>query len=339
MKTETHTPKVSVVIPLYNKGPYIARAIDSVLAQSEQEFEIVIVDDASTDGGAETVKTYSDHRIRLIHRDAPGAGGHAARNAGIKNAAAPLIAFLDADDRFNPEHLAVILGLAAKYEAAGAYATCIETVWENGQRTVWKVSPLRSAGAEDVLIADFCRHAQLGPVISTSATAIPKKTFDEVGLFPEGVPLGGDLDMWMRVGVKYPVAVSAYVGCVSHRDAGNRIDTGRIKGMEYELVRTGLRLLSSAHLHKEQRRHLREYISMYQLITAKQLVLLGERDRARRMLLQCRTIKYIFRKAWWLFWTLIPTPLTLEAQRIKKRMNRGGAGLREAAPNSSAEAL
>ena len=319
------TPTVSVVIPLYNKGPHIARAIDSVLAQSERDFEIVVVNDASTDGGAESVGRYSDRRIRLIHRDAPGPGGHAARNAGIKAASAPLIAFLDADDNYNPEFLAVILGLEKKYEEAGAFGTSFEIVRGN-RKTVSRTSSLRGAGTPDVLVRDYFRDALSGFVICSSATAIRREIFDVVGMFPEGVPLGGDLEMWMRVGARYPIAVSRYVGAVYHKDAVNRTDTGRIQGREYELVSTGLRLLSSGGLDMNRRRNLREHVSMYQLKTAAQLVLLGQRRRARKILLQSRTRRFLLSKVWWLFWTLMPASVTVRAQRIKRIIAGPGGG-------------
>lgn len=320
MTGSAEVPKVSVVIPLYNKGPHIARAIDSVLAQSERDFEIVVVDDASTDGGLEIVRRYSDPRIRLVRRDAPGPGGHAARNAGINASSAPLIAFLDADDNYNPEFLAVILAMARKYEAAGAYGTAFEIVIDGGQRSVSRTSSLREAGTADVLVRDYFRDALKGFVICASATAIRRTTFDEVGLFPEGVPLGGDLEMWMRVGARHSIAVSAYVGAVYHKDAVNRVDNGRIQGREYELVRTGLRLLASGGLDEERRRHLREHVSMYQIKTGAQLVLLGRRHQGRKSLLQSRTRIFWFKKAWWLFWSLMPAPVTFGAQTLKRKI-------------------
>ncbi|NLB79493.1 MAG: glycosyltransferase family 2 protein, partial [Clostridiaceae bacterium] len=118
------TPKVSVVIPLYNKAPYIMRSLRSVLAQSYQNFEIVVVDDGSTDGGGDIVLSVGDPCIRLIRQE--NGGVSAARNRGIQEAKADLIAFLDADDEWKPSFLELILDMYSNYPDAGLYGTCYE---------------------------------------------------------------------------------------------------------------------------------------------------------------------------------------------------------------------
>lgn len=96
-------PQVSVIIPLYNKGRYIARALDSVFAQTFEDFEVLVVDDGSTDNGPEIVAGYADPRLRMIRQTNAGPG--AARNRGIKEAKGHYVAFLDADDEWLPEFL------------------------------------------------------------------------------------------------------------------------------------------------------------------------------------------------------------------------------------------
>ncbi|MGI6022871.1 MAG: glycosyltransferase family 2 protein, partial [Methanoculleus sp.] len=93
-------PEVSVVIPLYNKAPYIARALASVITQTCQGFEVIVIDDGSTDGGAEIVRRLDDTRIRVIRQENRGVS--AARNRGIESARTDFIAFLDADDEWMP---------------------------------------------------------------------------------------------------------------------------------------------------------------------------------------------------------------------------------------------
>ncbi|MBW1727683.1 MAG: glycosyltransferase family 2 protein [Deltaproteobacteria bacterium] len=96
-------PQISVIIPLYNKGPYIRRALDSVFSQTFQDYEVIVVDDGSTDDGPDKVKAYNDPRLRLIRQANAGPG--AARNRGIKEAKGQYVAFLDADDEWLPEFL------------------------------------------------------------------------------------------------------------------------------------------------------------------------------------------------------------------------------------------
>lgn len=96
-------PKISVIIPLYNKGKYIARALDSVFNQTYQNYEIIVVDDGSTDEGPNILRTYDDSRLNVIHQINAGPG--AARNCGIRESSAPFLAFLDADDEYLPNFL------------------------------------------------------------------------------------------------------------------------------------------------------------------------------------------------------------------------------------------
>ncbi|MBD2101128.1 glycosyltransferase family 2 protein [Leptolyngbya sp. FACHB-261] len=100
---EQNSPAVSIVIPLYNKGKYIARGLNSILAQTYKNFEIIVVDDGSTDQGPSIVSSYTDPRVKLIYQANAGPG--AARNRGIAESTAPLLSFLDADDEWAPELL------------------------------------------------------------------------------------------------------------------------------------------------------------------------------------------------------------------------------------------
>ncbi len=120
-QTPAVAPYFSVVIPLYNKRPYVRRAVDSVLGQSFENFELIVVDDGSTDGGAETLADVVDARFRLVHQENAGEG--AARNRGISEARAVWIALLDADDCWLPEHLFETALIIRAFPDSGLVAT------------------------------------------------------------------------------------------------------------------------------------------------------------------------------------------------------------------------
>ena len=106
---EQSSPRIAVVIPVHNRKEVIRRAIDSVLHQDFQDFEVAVVDDASTDGSAELVAAISDKRVRLIREDVRR-GANVARNRGIRETTAPIVAFLDSDDEYLPNKLSFVIG-------------------------------------------------------------------------------------------------------------------------------------------------------------------------------------------------------------------------------------
>jgi glycosyltransferase involved in cell wall biosynthesis len=105
--------RISIVIPLYNKAPYVGRALDSIAAQTFSDFEVIVVDDGSTDEGGRIVESFGDARFRLITQ--PNAGPGRARNRGISEAKGDLLAFLDADDEWLPDYLEESLRLMESY--------------------------------------------------------------------------------------------------------------------------------------------------------------------------------------------------------------------------------
>src|SRR4030081_2131615 len=128
------TNTIATVIPLYNKEPYIARAISSVLAQTKPVDEIIIVDDASTDGSVERLKAFPDLRIRVLRRTDPQQRGlPATRNLGIQSATSRWIALLDADDRWHEDFIEEIEKLLTQATSrTGMLFTGWENIWSGG---------------------------------------------------------------------------------------------------------------------------------------------------------------------------------------------------------------
>ncbi|HQG33181.1 MAG TPA: glycosyltransferase family 2 protein [Deltaproteobacteria bacterium] len=192
----------SVVIPLYNMRQYIARAVKSVLDQSLDAFEIIVVDDGSTDGSAAAVEAIHDPRIRLVRQD--NAGVSAARNKGISLARYDRICFLDADDMWDAGFLEAILRLKERYPQAGIYGTGYRLVFPKGRDV--EVTAAEAAHQDTtLLITDYLHRAKSTSLLHSSGVMIPRRTFDEIGGFLVGEHYGEDQEMWTRIALHYPV--------------------------------------------------------------------------------------------------------------------------------------
>lgn len=196
---------ITIIIPLYNKEASIATALRGVLAQSYQDFEVVVVDDGSTDGGAAVVEQFDDPRIRFI-RQANG-GVSAARNRGIAEAHGEHIAFLDADDEWMPEFLEEIAALIAAYPECKARATNY-LFNSNGVQSPTLLRKIPFTEERGVLTNYFevasCSH----PPMWTSAVCIDRDLLQEIGGFPVGIKSGEDLLVWARTAVRTQWAYS-----------------------------------------------------------------------------------------------------------------------------------
>lgn len=195
--------RLSIVIPLYNKAKWIERAIDSVLNQTFQDFEIIVVDDGSTDGSDKIVENINDVRIRLIRQQ--NAGASAARNTGIKESQGELIAFLDADDwwvsnKIEKQYellyeLPFLVWVASGFDAIHLNTKKIKYPLTNGYKQL--LSNRRC-------FEDFYVAALSGVIFFTTTMIIKKNIFDEVGLFDTSMKIGEDRDLWYRIAEKYP---------------------------------------------------------------------------------------------------------------------------------------
>jgi glycosyltransferase involved in cell wall biosynthesis len=210
----------SVVIPLYNKEQYVQRAVESVLAQTYSDFELIVINDGSTDRSVENINQYKDARLRIIHQK--NAGETAARNRGIQEAKNNLIAFLDADDEWLPDFLQTINRLVNKFPEAGAYATAYKIIQPNGAEKIMAFKGMPADPWEGIL-PNYFESVSEGPVpFNASSVCISKHAFAEVGNFPEKVLLLGELDMWIRIALKYPIAYSTQKRATYHKEAENR---------------------------------------------------------------------------------------------------------------------
>jgi len=203
----------SIIIPLYNKEKYIFQTLQSVLNQTFQEFEIIIVDDGSTDSSLLETKKINDTRVRIVTQK--NAGVSAARNRGLKEAKYDLIAFLDADDDWLPNHLEEIIKLKNEFAGCKVFATNYKIIDSNKtERFPINTTVLNIDGERGILNDYFDSATKTAPPLWSSAIAVDKKTFNEIGNFPVGIRLGEDLLVWALLADKYDTAYSKNITAI-----------------------------------------------------------------------------------------------------------------------------
>ncbi len=190
----TGLPLVSVVIPTYNRWPMIGEAVQSVLAQFFDRFELIVVDDGSTDSTVLSLRQ-RDSRLKVFTQ--PRAGVSAARNAGVAMAQGKYIAFLDSDDLWSPAKLAVQTNFME--QNSGVRICQTEETWiRNGIRVNPKLKHRKPEG-------DIFRRSLELCLVSPSAVMMTKELFYLAGRFDESFPVCEDYDLWLRIAVCHPV--------------------------------------------------------------------------------------------------------------------------------------
>ena len=185
-------PKVSVIIPTYRRPEFLPRAIASVLCQTFEDFELLIIDDASQDTTGQVVKSISDERIRYCCNEI-NKGGAGSRNRGIREAQSSYIAFLDDDDEWLPEKLELQVALLDQSppEVGGIYSG-YEKIMSTTGESLGKTLPTKRGDLSYELLLS-------NPLAGTSALLLRKECFEVSGLFDEELPSYQDYDLWIRI--------------------------------------------------------------------------------------------------------------------------------------------
>ena len=202
----------SVVMPVFNKREYVSDTVAAALAQSWRDFELIAVDDGSTDGSLDAVRAFADPRIRILA--GANAGPGPARNAGIEAARHEWIAFLDADDLWLPNHLAELDLVRTRHPEAGLIGSGFVICGRDGP-----AAPPRVNGREIAAIDYF----ELGNPICTSSSAIARRVYRSLGGFSDTVP-GQDSEYMARIALDYPIAVSTRATVVYRLGTGGISD-------------------------------------------------------------------------------------------------------------------
>ena len=231
----TQKPFFSIVIPVHNKAAYLARSIGSVINQSFTDFELILIDDASADRSLVEIQKFADPRIRILRRDAPGAGGYAARNLGVMEAEAEWVAFLDADDEWCAEHLQTLHGLACLPEAQVVATGWFSSDAARGERIPSAFSAYYEG--REVVYLDFVNfleeYTKKRRPMWTGVVAAQRGLLNDVRGFPEHCRRGGDSALWLKlVAAAGGIHVATARTAVYHRDA-----SGVVRALPAEVQR------------------------------------------------------------------------------------------------------
>lgn len=234
-------PTVSVIIPTFNRSEKVVRAVVSVLNQGFRDFEIIVVDDGSTDNTNKALSKYMSS-IKYIRQSA-NMGVSAARNRGIKNSTAPWIAFLDSDDYWLNEKLSVQIEFIDQNPNTVACQT--EEIWiKNGRRVNPKKRHKKPSGNIFAQSLKLC-------LVSPSSVIIKRSLFEDVGLFDETLPAAEDFDLWLRISCRYPIYLidkGLVVKEGGHDDQLSR----RFSGMDRFRIKAIVKLIESGILSQDQ---------------------------------------------------------------------------------------
>lgn len=235
---------VSVIIPTYNRAEaWLPGAIESVLAQNYRDFELIIVDDGSTDDTAQLVSSY-DHPIIYLHQDNKGPA--AARNLGIKNAQYDLLAFLDADDRFAKNKLA--MQVAAMEQNPSALISHTQEIWyRNGQHLNQKKIHQKKSG-------DIFGQSLKLCAVGMSTVMTRRQLFDLVGLFDEDLPCCEDYDLWLRASINHDFLLVDAPLTIKNGGRTDQVSVQYQVGMDRFRIRAIEKLLAQKNLSDGQYR-------------------------------------------------------------------------------------
>lgn len=197
-------PLFSIIIPLYNKQEYVGNTLKGIFAQTFTDYEIIIINDGSTDDSEAIVLSLKDSRI--VYKKTLNKGVASARNTGIKMAKGNLIAFLDADDDWLPNHLEVLYNLYSNHPDAGIFAS--RYLFKLPGNKLLKPDFKNIDNKFSGIVPDFFLSSLKYRIATSSSVAVPKTIFESTGYFNESYTNSEDTDMWIRISIKYQVALS-----------------------------------------------------------------------------------------------------------------------------------
>ncbi len=266
--------KFSVVIPLYNKEEFIKNSLNSVLTQTFQDFEIIIIDDCSTDRSLSIVKQFTDKRIKVIEHS-KNKGLSASRNTGIKTANAEYIAFIDADDLWKPGFLEKIEFLIKSYPQASLFATKYDVLLKNNKTLEhqFQINGFTNHG----IVPNFFENNLNQSIFYPSCLCVHKKVFESIGLYNESINYSEDVDFNIRSQANFKFAYSDEALVTYLRVSENQITQSGLDG----------KTIPDYDFYEEKfkgRNDIKKYLDFQRYTKGKQYKLSGDKENYTKLI-------------------------------------------------------
>jgi Glycosyl transferase family 2 len=287
--------KFSVVIPLFNKAPFVESAVRSVLDQTYTDLEVIVVDDGSNDGGGDLVKAINDPRLRVVTQ--PNAGVSQARNNGIALANGEWVAFLDADDWHHPTYLETLVYAQNMHPAADVAASTYLTLPHTDQN--WPPSWQVVDSAPPVeLIVDLPTRWIQAPTLYTSSVAVRTSLLKQMQpCFAPGESYGEDVELWFRLAECSAIAL-VQAPLVAYRvSVGGSLSAGNSPLKIPPFMLRMRQRANSGEASASKRRSILKLVGHHEITMAREALALGHRRTAINLLLNG---SYVARtRRWW----------------------------------------
>lgn len=305
----------SVVIPLYNKANYVQRAIKSVLAQSIQDFELLVVNDGSTDASVERAKSLEGAKVKVFNK--ANGGSASARNFGIAKSSGTIICFLDADDYWEPHFLSQIKTLAHTFPKAGLLANAYGFE-KNNKRYLPKYYGLPNE-TNVFTVPNYFESVLYGAQIATaSSCAIPKHILNQFGGFNEQMRYTEDQELWNRIAMQYPVVMCRKLAAIYKQDATG-MKTNRVPKQQIEYAQYLEQDLKAGKVPKVYETVVRKIIAANLIGVAALNILAGDKKTAKNFLQDQRTKHLPERRKKWQRMYFLPSFLAKALYKLKSK--------------------
>lgn len=283
---------ISIIIPLYNKGELVRCALASVAAQDFSDYEVVIVDDGSTDNSVAEAQRFIEEagmgNVRIVAQANAGVG--AARNRGIGEARGEYVTFLDADDTWSPVHLNALANLAANYPACNVFATNYENMLPDGKVIPNRLSKVGFEGGTGVIDNYFEMAAASNPPLWTCAVMVRKDAIAQISGFPVGIKSGEDLLTWARLAARGDIAYDLNPTAVYHRGYSNPRPPERADEVGHQLEILYCECKKLPLINDRNTSGLKRYIALWYNMRMSRC--LAHRMYGRAWTALCRSLRY-----------------------------------------------